>query len=216
MNRFFFLFLFIMVISCGQSRSQQAKTQEGTSQPHQIAKTEKGYKTAFFSSGCFWCSESIYESVIGVIKVTSGYSGGTGKNPTYQNYIQKGHAETVKVIYDPKVIDFNSLLTVYFGSQNVTQQNGQGSDRGSGYRSIIFYQNAKEKREITEEMEEIQKQYNQPIAAEVKPFKKFWKAEDYHQDYEKNHPNQPYIRNVSIPRIDLFKNKYPELIKKKD
>ncbi|HER41281.1 MAG TPA: peptide-methionine (S)-S-oxide reductase, partial [Salinimicrobium catena] len=119
----------------------------------------------------------------------------------------------VEVIYDPQVINFDTLTDVYFGSMDPTQKNGQGPDMGSQYRSIIFYQNETQKKIIEEKIEEISKNYDKPIAVEVLPFQKFWKAEAYHQNYERNHPNDPYIKNVSIPRINKFKRKFPQLLK---
>lgn len=208
---FFLMLLFITTLGCAQEKDRKTPMDAA---PVQTAETDKGYKRAYFASGCFWCSESIYESVIGVQQVVSGYSGGTGENPIYQNYERKGHSESIEVIYDPKVVDYLTLLTVYFGSQNVTQQNGQGPDRGSGYRSIIFYQNEQEKQQIEEKIAEVQKSYGKPVAAEVRPFQKFWRAEEYHQNYEEKHPANPYIRNVSLPRLYQFQRKYPELVKK--
>jgi peptide-methionine (S)-S-oxide reductase len=177
---------------------------------------ENGKAKAYFASGCFWCVEAIYEHVKGVNDVISGYSGGHTKNPTYEssNTGSTGHAEAVEVIYDPKVVSFETLIDVYFGSQNVTQVNGQGNDRGSQYRSIIFYQNEAQKKIITEKKEALAKKMNEKIAAEVYPFQKFWIAEDYHQNYERLHPNDGYIKNVSVPRFNRFKAKFPELIKK--
>jgi len=171
---------------------------------------------AYFASGCFWCVEAIYESVEGVEEVISGYSGGHTKNPTYEasNTGKTGHAEAVEVIYDPKKVDFATLVRVYFGSQNPTQVNGQGPDNGSQYRSIIFFQNEEQKKIIEGIKAEVAKNYDQPIAAEVVPFQKFWRAEDYHQNYEKLNPDNPYIQNVSIPRMEKFKKKFPELLKK--
>jgi methionine-R-sulfoxide reductase/methionine-S-sulfoxide reductase len=171
--------------------------------------------TAYFASGCFWCVEAIYESVIGVEDVISGYAGGHTKNPTYEesNTGKTGHAEAVQVVYVPSIISFNQLVEVYFGSQDPTQVNGQGNDRGSQYRSIIFYQNEKEKEIIEAKKAALAKQLNANIAAEVTPFKKFWLAEEYHQNYEKLHPDNPYIINVSIPRFERFKKKFPALIK---
>jgi peptide-methionine (S)-S-oxide reductase len=124
-----------------------------------------------------------------------------------------GHAEAVEVIYDPNVVSFSSLVDVYFGSQNPTQVNGQGPDKGSQYRSIIFYQNTEQKEIILQKKATLAKELNAKIAAEVYPFQKFWVAEDYHQNYEKLHPNQPYIRKVSIPRLKRFQDKFPELLK---
>jgi peptide-methionine (S)-S-oxide reductase len=175
----------------------------------------EGMARAYFASGCFWCVEAVYESVKGISEVINGYSGGHTKNPTYQssNTGRTGHAETVEVIYDPTIVSFSTLLDVYFGSQNVTQVNGQGPDRGSQYRSIIFYQNEAQKTLINQKKEALTKSLNATIAAEVYPFQKFWKGEDYHQNYERLHPNNSYIRNVSIPRLRKFQQKFPHLLK---
>ncbi len=176
-----------------------------------------GMKRAYFASGCFWCVEAIYESVRGVKESISGYSGGHTKNPTYEesNTGRTGHAEAVEIIYDPKVVSFATLVDVYFGSQNITQVNGQGPDRGSQYRSIIFYQNDEEKKIIDEKIAALNATLgDQKVAAQVLPFQKFWDAEGYHQNYEKLNPNNPYIRNVSIPRLKRFQEKFPHLLKK--
>lgn len=212
------LVLMAVVISCGNAKQQEAAEKEQlrveNADPVDVP-MQDGLKRAYFASGCFWCVEAIYEHVIGVKEAISGYSGGHTKNPTYEesNTGKTGHAESVEVIYDPEKVSFATLVDVYFGSQNVTQQNGQGPDIGSQYRSIIFYQNEKQKRIIEEKIAELDPQYEKPIAAEVMPFQKFWKAEDYHQDYKKKHPNNPYIQNVSVPRFNRFKAKFPELIK---
>lgn len=176
---------------------------------------KEGMARAYFASGCFWCVEAVYESVKGVSEVINGYSGGHTKNPTYQssNTGRTGHAEAVEVIYDPTIVSFSTLLDVYFGSQNVTQINGQGPDRGSQYRSIIFYQNEAQKTLINQKKEALTKSLNATITAEVYPFQKFWKGEDYHQNYERLHPNNSYIRNVSIPRLQKFQQKFPHLLK---
>ena len=178
---------------------------------------ENSIARAYFASGCFWCVEAIYESVIGVQESVSGYAGGFTKNPTYElsNTGRTGHAEAVEVYYDPKLVSFSTLLDVYFGSQNVAQVNGQGPDRGSQYRSIVFYQNETQKTLILNKISEIEKMQNTKVAAEVYPFQKFWKAEAYHQNYERLHPNNPYVRNVSIPRLKHFKTKFPHLLKER-
>ena len=120
----------------------------------------------------------------------------------------------MEIHYDPDVVSFKTLVDVYFGSQNVTQVNGQGNDRGSQYRSIIFYQNAEEKKIIDDKIAEVNKEIApEKVAAEVMQFEKFWVGEDYHQDYEKLHPNQGYIRAVSVPRLKRFQAKFPDLIK---
>lgn len=171
---------------------------------------------AYFASGCFWCVEAIYESVEGVSEVVNGYAGGHTKNPTYEssNTGKTGHAEAVEVIYDPAVVDFATLTDVYFGSQDPTQVNGQGPDIGSQYRSIIFYQNPVEKKIIDQKKAALSAKLGEPLAAEVMPFEKFWKGEDYHQNYEANNPDNSYIKAVSIPRLNRFKEKFPELLKK--
>lgn len=174
------------------------------------------YHKAYFASGCFWCVEAIYESVRGVKESISGYSGGHTKNPTYasSNTGRTGHAEAVEIYYDSTIVDFPTLVDVYFGSQDVTQVNGQGPDRGSQYRSIIFYQNEKEKSIIESKIAEVNDSISpEKVAAEVMEFEKFWIGEDYHQDYEKLHPNQGYIQSVSIPRLKRFQKKFPHLIK---
>jgi peptide-methionine (S)-S-oxide reductase len=172
-------------------------------------------KKAYFASGCFWCVEAIYESVLGVENVTNGYSGGHTQNPTYEssNTGTTGHAEAVEVIYNPKEVSFKTLVNIYFSSQNPTQFNGQGPDRGSQYRSIIFYQNESEKMIIINKRNTLAKQLNLKIAAEIVPFEKFWIAEKYHQNYEQLHPYNRYIQNISIPRLNKFKKKFPEVLK---
>jgi peptide-methionine (S)-S-oxide reductase len=176
---------------------------------------ENGLARAYFASGCFWCVEAVYESVIGVEEVINGYAGGYTNNPTYElsNTGTTGHAEAVEVIYNPNIVSFAQLVDVYFGSQNPTQVNGQGPDKGSQYRSIIFYQNETQKQIILEKKAALAKKLNATIAAEVYPFLKFWVAEDYHQDYEKLHPYNRYIQGVSIPRLNKFKARFPELLK---
>lgn len=206
--------MFSLQGSCKPS-NERNKEAEAIAQKEQTpvqTETRNGLQKAYFASGCFWCVEAVYESVIGVKEAISGYSGGTSQNPTYQNH--RDHAEAVEVIYDPKLISFSQLVDVYFGSHNITQVNGQGPDHGQSYRSIIFYQNDIEKKIIDNKIAELNKQLGgDKVAAQVLPFQKFWKAEDYHQNYERNNPGNPYIQNVSIPRLNRFKQKFPELLK---
>ncbi len=176
---------------------------------------QNGKARAYFASGCFWCVEAIYESVIGVEEVINGYSGGHTLNPTYRdsNTGQTGHAETVEVIYDPEIVSFETLVDIYFGSQNPTQVNGQGPDSGSQYRSIIFFQNEAQKQIIIKKKEALSKKINKRVAAQIMPFLKFWRGEDYHQNYERLHPESVYIQRISIPRLNRFKKKFPLLLK---
>ena len=176
------------------------------------------YETAYFASGCFWCVEAIFESVKGVQEVVSGYAGGTEENPTYEQVArgQTSHAEAVKVYYDPEVISFTALVQVFFGSHDPTTLNRQGPDRGPQYRSVAFYKNEEEKKIIEAYMQALKDQNvygGEPITTEVTPFTKFYDAEEYHQDYEKKHPNNSYITNVSIPRLNRFKKNFPEYLK---
>lgn len=216
MKTFLLSISLVFLFSCENKAQVNSKQQAVIDAKPVEVSLENGKARAYFASGCFWCVEAIYEHVKGVDEVINGYSGGHTKNPTYDssNTGSTGHAEAVEVIYDPKVVSFATLVDVYFGSQNVTQVNGQGNDRGSQYRSIIFYQNDAQKKIITEKKDALAKKLNNKIAAEVYPFQKFSIAEDYHQDYERLHPNDGYIRNVSVPRLNRFKEKFPELIKK--
>lgn len=206
----------LFMLSCTNAPSQTDKQKELASLTPIQMPPENGIHKAYFASGCFWCVEAVYESVKGVQESISGYSGGHTENPTYQssNTGTTGHAEAVEIYYDPSIISFAQLVDVYFGSQNVTQKYGQGPDRGSQYRSIIFYQNDSEKNIIAQKIKEQEGIYGEgKVAAEVLPFQKFWRGENYHQNYEIRNPSNPYIQNVSIPRLRRFQQKFPELLK---
>ncbi|TGV03232.1 peptide-methionine (S)-S-oxide reductase MsrA [Flavivirga rizhaonensis] len=210
------LFMIAILFSCQNTAQVNSKQQAVINAEPIEVPLKDGKARAYFASGCFWCVEAIYESVKGVEESISGYSGGHTKNPTYEasNTGKTGHAEAVEIIYDPNAVSFETLVDVYFASQNVTQVNGQGNDRGSQYRSIIFYQNEAQKQIILKKKEALAKKLGAKIAAEVYPFQKFWIAEDYHQNYERLHPDNSYIRNVSIPRLNRFKSKFPKKLLK--
>ncbi|MCF7560529.1 peptide-methionine (S)-S-oxide reductase MsrA [Sabulilitoribacter multivorans] len=215
MKKLILLLLITSTFSCkNQAQNKEEQLSIINAEPIEVP-IKNGKARAYFASGCFWCVEAIYESVKGVEESISGYSGGHTKSPTYEasNTGRTGHAEAVEIIYDPTIVSFETLVDVYFASQNITQVNGQGNDRGSQYRSIIFYQNDKQKQIILNKIESIETEQNIKVAAEVYPFQKFWVAEDYHQDYEKRNPNNSYIINVSIPRLNRFKAKMPEVLK---
>ncbi|WP_438988270.1 peptide-methionine (S)-S-oxide reductase MsrA [Polaribacter sp.] len=204
--------LLVLVVACFGSANKKEKT---PLQAMYLPQDE--YKTAYFASGCFWCVEAIFESVEGVEEAISGYAGGNTLNPTYEKIGtgKTGHAESVAVYYNPKKVSFNTLVTVFFGSHNPTTVNGQNPDYGTQYRSIAFYQNANEKKTIETQIAKLNKEvYNGKIVTEVKKLDKFYKAEAYHQDFEKRNPNQSYVRAVSIPRLNKFKKKFPQLLKK--
>ena len=212
----FLSIILVVFMSCGNQAQKKTVTKPeiANAEPVEVS-AEDGKARAYFASGCFWCVEAIYESIEGVDEAISGYAGGHTKNPTYEesNTGKTGHAEAVEVIYDPEEVEFKTLVEAYFGSMDPTQVNGQGPDIGSQYRSIIFYQNQEQKEIIEEVKSQVAQDYEEPLAVEVLPFQKFWVAEDYHQDYERNNPNNPYIQNVSIPRLNRFKNKFSEILK---
>ena len=202
------------------STSCQSKNKDQKPQVDKMAYSDqdlKEYETAYFASGCFWCVEAVFESVKGVKEVVSGYAGGTELNPTYEQVAmgQTSHAEAVQVYYDPKVVSYETLVKVFFGSQDPTTLNRQGPDRGAQYRSVAFYKNEGEKKIIVDYIAKLTKDkvYNNPIVTEVTPFTKFYIAEDYHQDYERKNPNNSYIQGVSVPRLKRFQKKFPELLK---
>ncbi|MDG2396594.1 MAG: peptide-methionine (S)-S-oxide reductase MsrA [Flavobacteriaceae bacterium] len=172
---------------------------------------------AYFASGCFWCVESIFESVCGVIDVYSGYAGGFTKNPNYYEINNKktGHAESVEIIYNQQIVSFKTLVKVFFESHDPTSYNSQGPDVGPQYRSIAFFKTKEEEKIITDYKNklELKLDKNKKIVTEIKFLKKFYYAEDYHQNFKKRNPNNPYILNVSIPRLEKFKNAFPEICK---
>lgn len=170
------------------------------------------YAKAYFASGCFWCVEAIYESIDGVQEAVSGYSGGDTVDPTYREVSTgtTGHAETVEVIYDPTKVSFETLVKAFFDSHDPTTLNQQGPDHGTQYRSVAFYQTPEEKRIIENYIAQLTKAkaFNNPIVTEVKKFEIFWPAENYHQDFEERNPFNPYVKGVSKPRLERFKDKF--------
>lgn len=178
------------------------------------AQQHKKMKDAYFASGCFWCVEAIFETVKGVDYAESGYAGGWKKNPTYEEVCggKTGHAETVHVRYDSSVISYNDLLRVFFNSHDASTKNQQGPDKGTQYRSVIFYKDETEKNSAEAYIKSL-KAKDMLITTKVVPFTTFYKAEAYHQDFEKNNPSNPYIKNVSHPRLNAFKKKTKELLK---
>lgn len=172
---------------------------------------------AYFASGCFWCVEAIFESVEGVGDVISGYAGGKKSTANYSDVSagRTDHAESVAVHYDSTVVNYPTLLKVFFGSHDPTTLNRQGPDRGTQYRSVIFYRNEKEKQLANNYIQELLDKGVYPkITTEVVPFEAFYPAEDYHQNYERRNPDNSYVKSVSIPRLNKFKRKFPELLKK--
>ena len=199
--------LFLILSSCNSN----GQTKKLSLQP------KSGQAIAVFASGCFWCSEHVFESVVGVKEVISGFSGGKTKNPTYKTVGTNttGHAEAVLVYYDPKKVSFSELVSVFFASHDPTTLNRQGPDSVSSYRSIAFYKNAAEEKIIKEKIKFLTKNNVFPngIVTEIKPLIEFYSAEDYHQDYVKKNPNDRYVQGVSMPRYQLFKKTYKGKLK---
>lgn len=175
----------------------------------------KKKEIATFGAGCFWCVEAIFQQLDGVEKVESGYSGGDLKNPTYKDITTglTGHAEVIQLTYNPDVITFDELLEVFWGTHDPTTLNRQGADVGTQYRSAVFY-HTKEQKQLTEKYKKElndAKAFARPIVTEVTAFKKFYKAENYHQNYYNNNSSQGYCRVVIKPKLDklkkVFKNK---------
>ena len=167
--------------------------------------------------GCFWCLEAIFTQINGVIKVTSGYAGGNKSNPTYQEVCSEitGHAEVVQITFNPKLISFLTILEVFFSIHDPTTLNQQGNDIGTQYRSIILYQNEKQKIESSKFIKMLSKNkvFTQPIVTELEPLIIFYEAEEYHQNDFENNPNQGYCSYVIAPKLLKFKEKYNSILK---
>jgi peptide-methionine (S)-S-oxide reductase len=180
--------------------------------------SQRGMEVATLGGGCFWCTEAVFDELKGVEKVESGYSGGTAANPTYRHVCTgtTGHAEVVNITFDPKVISLKELLKVFFTVHDPTTLNRQGADVGTQYRSAIFYHSDDQKAVADEVIKEIEaeKIWDAPIVTEVTPFKAFYKAEDYHQEYFAQNPEQPYCRIVIAPKVAKFREHYREKLKR--
>jgi len=177
----------------------------------------KKFERATFAGGCFWCTEAIFQRIKGVKKVESGYSGGSLKNPTYQEVSSglTGYAEVIEIKFDPTVVPFSKLVEVFFATHNPTTLNRQGYDTGTQYRSAIFYHNNEQKEVADVFINALTKSnvYKNKIVTEVSPFKTFYKAENYHQNYYNNNKSQQYCKLVINPKLEKFLKKYKELVK---
>lgn len=178
----------------------------------------KELETATLAAGCFWCVEAVFDDLKGVEDVVSGYSGGHKDNPTYQEVCSEttGHAEVAQIKFDPEVLSFEDLLRVYFTVHDPTQLNRQGNDIGTSYRSAIFYHTDAQRDSAHKVIKEITDAeiYDKPIVTEVTAFDKFWPAEDYHQEYFANNPNQPYCAAVVAPKVAKFRKQFADRLKK--
>jgi peptide-methionine (S)-S-oxide reductase len=200
-------FVALGFVALGQSSCAKA---QGVYKVNLVA--PKGKSIAAFAEGCFWCSPHIFDAVPGIDSAVAGYAGGHTVNPTYQDVCTEttGHAETILVYYDPKLISFDGLLDVFFTSHDPTTKDQQGPDRGSSYRSVIFYQTAAEKVTAANAIAQYNKSgmFKKPIVTEVTSLNAFYRAEEYHQKFVQKNPDNGYIQNVSLPRFDRFKNTY--------
>jgi len=182
--------------------------------------TDKKLDTATLGNGCFWCTEAVFQDLKGVVSVTSGYSGGHSENPNYKEVCAgtTGHAECLQIVFDPLLISYEELLEVFWKTHDPTTLNRQGNDIGTQYRSVIFYHSEEQKKTAIAYKEQLtrSKAFPKPIVTEIVPFEKFYKAEDYHQDYFNLNGNVPYCQYVVAPKVEKFKKEFKAKLKKKD
>jgi len=178
-----------------------------------VLKTE----IAILGGGCFWCTEAVFKMFRGVLLVSPGYSGGTVENPTYEDVStgNTGHAEAVRIEYEPALISFRTLLTIFFASHDATTQNRQGNDVGTQYRSMVFYTTDEQKKETEDFIKELNASAKDgaPIVTEIAPFTAFYPAEDYHKNYFERHKDEPYCQVIISPKLQKVQEKFSKLIK---
>ncbi len=203
----------VNIISCKESNSK-IKNEKFTNMNEQNTRLE----IATFGSGCFWCTEAIFERVNGVTRVVSGYSGGTVDNPTYKDVCTgtTGHAECTQITFNPAIISYDELLEIFWKMHDPTTLNRQGNDVGTQYRSVIFYHNEgqKQKAEFYKNKLTEEKIWDKLIVTEITKFEKFYPAEDYHQEYYDNNPNQGYCAFVITPKVEKFEKIFKDKLKK--
>ncbi len=215
-----FIFIVIILIT-GLSIStgcSNMKTEEKTEEITPAEDIEnKNYEEAVVGGGCFWGIEAIFEQLKGVKSVESGYAGGSVENPTYEEVCSgnTGHAEVVRITYNPEIISYRQLLEVFFYIHDPTTLNRQGNDSGSQYRSIILFENLEQEQKAMGLIEELERQelYDDPITTEVKPLDTFYLAEEYHQSYYEKNNIQPYCQSVISPKVKKFSGKFGDLLK---
>lgn len=177
----------------------------------------ENYKKVTFGSGCFWCTEAVFQRLNGVVEVESGYSGGTVVNPSYNQVCtgSTGHAEVTQITFDPKIISFTELLEVFWKTHDPTTLNKQGADVGTQYRSVIFYHDEEQKKLALEYKKKLTESgaFNSPIVTEISKYANFYKAEDYHQNYYNQNPNQGYCQYVIVPKLEKFEKVFKDKLK---
>jgi len=208
-----FVFMFIF-LSCNLAAKEEQKKSTITMNTENI----EGLEFATFGNGCFWCTEAIFEQLEGVLKVESGYAGGKVKNPTYKEVCSgnTGHAEVIRLTFDPKVVSYRELLDVFFSTHDPTTLNRQGADVGTQYRSAIFYHNEEQKTDAEKMIADLEKEkiFDNNIVTEITAINNYSVAENYHQDYYNNNKNQGYCRMVINPKLEKFTKKYKSKLKK--
>lgn len=214
----FFLLLFLAPVF-SQAQDQEKPVVPGKIQPPDQPDAPAGkMEVATFAGGCFWCTEAYFERLNGVLRVISGYCGGKEKNPTYQQVSngQTGHAESVQIYFDPEQISYAELLKVFFATHDPTTPNRQGPDVGEQYRSMVFYHNAQQKAQAEKYIETLNEsgKYKSKIVTQVVPYRQFYEAEKYHQNYYDLHPNDTYVQNVAKPKVKKFEMEFKNLLKK--
>jgi len=174
-------------------------------------------RTATFGGGCFWCLEAVFERLEGVEEVVSGYAGGSTEDPTYREVSsgRTGHAEVVRVRFDPGVISYRDLLGIFFAMHDPTTLNRQGADEGTQYRSIILYESEDQKKAARALMDELARDevFPRPVVTQLEPARRFYAAESYHQDYYEKNPSQGYCRVVIAPKVNKLREKYAQMLK---
>lgn len=207
------LFSLFSLLSCTEADSSLLSSANLKSNMTNI-KTD----TATFGAGCFWCVEAVFQQLDGVLKVTSGYSGGYVDNPTYEQVCSKntGHVEVCRIVYDPEKITYDELLEVFWKTHDPTTPNQQGNDVGPQYRSVVFYHDEEQKKLADEYKAAINKSgaFDKPIVTTVEPLKNYFPAEDYHQNYYNSNPNQLYCRFVIQPKLEKFEKVFKGKLKK--
>jgi len=206
------IFLFLIVYNI--SYAQNIKEIDMSKTSHN---ENTNFEIATLGAGCFWCTEAVFERINGVEKVVSGYSGGHVKNPSYKEVCNgtTGHAEVCQVYFNPGIISFRELLDVFWHTHDPTTLNRQGNDVGTQYRSVIFYHNDDQKKTAEKSKQEMTNSgtFEDPIITEINPLINFYEAEDYHQDYFNNNPNQPYCSFVIAPKVKKLKAKYSDKLR---
>ena len=201
----------------GVSLWSRAETRGGIPAPKDDVSLAQhpGKETAVFAGGCFWGTQAVFERVKGVVATTAGYAGGSAETATYDQVTTEttGHAESVRVVYDPAKITYGKLLQIFFSVHDPTQLNRQGNDVGTSYRSAIFYTNEEQRKIGTEYIAQLDAAgaFHQPIVTQVVPLKGFYDAESYHQDYALHHPDNPYILVCDRPKIETLRKEFPDL-----